>query len=87
MATRLMEEMKRTDLTPFRSKAVVRMLEQVGQEREVALRRATELTQEYLAVLLQPLVAGKLAQQLVLALLQARAESLHVHARLAAGRE
>jgi len=47
MATRLMEEMKRTDLTPFRSKAVVRMLERVGQEQEVALRRATELTQEF----------------------------------------
>ena len=47
VATRLMEEMKRTDLAPFRSKAVVRMLEQVGREQEVALRRATELTQAF----------------------------------------
>ena len=60
MATRLMEEIKRTDLAPFRSKAVVRMLEHVGREREAALRRATELTQQYLAVLLQPLLAVQL---------------------------
>lgn len=46
-ATRLMQEMKRTDLAPFRSKAVVRMLEQVAQDEEIALRRATELTQEF----------------------------------------
>jgi hypothetical protein len=47
MATWLMEEMKRSDLAPFRSKAVVRMLEQVSREQEVALRRATELTQDF----------------------------------------
>ena len=46
-ATWLMEEIKRTDLTPARSKAVVRMLEQVGKEQELALRRATELTQDF----------------------------------------
>lgn len=46
-ATRLMEEIKRTDLTPARSKAVVRMLEQVGKDQELALRRATELTQDF----------------------------------------
>ncbi len=46
-ATRLMEEIKRTDLSPSRSKAVVRMLEQVGKDQEVALRRATELTQAF----------------------------------------
>ncbi len=46
-ASRLMEEMKRTDLAPFRSKAVVRMLEQVAKDEELALRRATELTQEF----------------------------------------
>ena len=53
-----MEEMKRTDLAPFRSKAVVRMLEQVGREQEIALRRATELTQQFadqaLAMLRRP---------------------------------
>ncbi|MEO8310668.1 MAG: toll/interleukin-1 receptor domain-containing protein [Caldimonas sp.] len=47
MATRLMEEMKRPDLSPFRSKAVVRILEQVSRDEELALRRATELTQEF----------------------------------------
>jgi hypothetical protein len=47
MATRLMEEMKRTDLEPYRSKAVVRMLEQVAKNEKIALRRATELTQEF----------------------------------------
>lgn len=47
MATRLMEEMKRTDLSPSRSKAVIRMLEQVGKDQELALRRATELTQDF----------------------------------------
>jgi hypothetical protein len=47
VATWLMEEMKRPDLARFRSKAVVRMLEQVGREQELALRRATELTQEF----------------------------------------
>ena len=47
MATRLMEEMKRTDLEPYRSKAVVRMLEQVAKDERSALRRATELTQEF----------------------------------------
>jgi hypothetical protein len=46
-ATWLMEEIKRTDLTPARSKAVVRMLEQVGKDQELALRRATELTQDF----------------------------------------
>lgn len=59
MATRLMEEMKRTDLTPFRSKAVVRMLEQVSKEHEVALRRATELTQEFADQALAMLQAAK----------------------------
>ena len=47
VATWLMEEMKRPDLMPFRSKAVIRMLEQVGREQEVALGRATGLTQEF----------------------------------------
>ena len=47
MATRLMEEMKRPDLPAFRSKAVVRMLEQINRDQEVALRRATELTQAF----------------------------------------
>ncbi len=45
--TRLMEEFKRSDLTPVRSKALVRMLERVGKEQEQALRRATELKQEF----------------------------------------
>ena len=47
VATWLMVEMKRPDLMPFRSKAVIRMLEQVGREQEVALGRATGLTQEF----------------------------------------
>ena len=46
-ATRLMEEMKRIDLTPARSKAVVRMLEQVSKDEELALRQARELTQDF----------------------------------------
>jgi hypothetical protein len=46
-ATKLMEEFKRAHLTPVRSKALVRMLEQVGKEQELALRRATELTQDF----------------------------------------
>lgn len=57
--TRLMEEMKRTDLAPFRSKAVVRMLEQAGKEQELALRRATELTQEFANQALAMLQAAK----------------------------
>ncbi len=44
---KLMEEFKRSDLTPVRSKALVRMLEKVGKEQEQALRRATELTQDF----------------------------------------
>ena len=59
MATRLMDEMKRTDLAPFRSKAVVRMLEQVNTEQEIALRRATELTQHFADQALTMLQAAK----------------------------
>jgi len=46
-ATWLMEEMKRSDLAPARSKAIVRMLERVSREHELALARATELTQAF----------------------------------------
>jgi len=46
-ATWLMEEMKRSDLAPARSKAIVRMLERVSREQELALARATELTQAF----------------------------------------
>lgn len=59
IATRLMEEMKRSDLAPFRSQAVVRMLEQVGREQEIALRRATELTQQFADQALAMLQAAK----------------------------
>jgi len=45
-ATRLMEEISQSDVTPVRNKAVVRMLEQVDKDEELALRRATELTQD-----------------------------------------
>ena len=57
MATRLMEEMKRTDRA-FQQ-AVVRMLEQVGREQELALRRATELTQQFADNALAMLQAAK----------------------------
>lgn len=61
-ATRLMEEIKRPDLVPARSKAVVRMLEQVAKDEERALRRATELTQDFadqaLAMLRQAKAGG-----------------------------
>jgi hypothetical protein len=46
-ATWLIEQSQRTDIQPARSKAVVRMLEQVGKDEEVALRRARELTEEF----------------------------------------
>ena len=46
-ATWLTEEMKRTDLSPVRSKTIVRMLEAVNRDQEIALRRATELTQDF----------------------------------------
>ena len=44
-ATWLIEASKRTDLSPARSKAIVRLLEDVARREELALRRATELTQ------------------------------------------
>ena len=58
-ATWLMEEIKRPDLTPARSKAVVRMLEQVGKAEEIALRRATESTQDFANQTLAMIKAAK----------------------------
>ena len=46
-ATWLMEEMNRTGLSPFRSKAIVRSMEDIARSEEKALRRATELTVEF----------------------------------------
>ena len=51
--------MKRPDLARHRSKAVVRMLEQVGREQEIALRRGTELTQQFADQALAMLQAAK----------------------------
>lgn len=45
LTTFLIEESKRTDLTPERSKAVVRLLQEVALREEKALGRAKELTQ------------------------------------------
>ncbi|MGI8955652.1 MAG: toll/interleukin-1 receptor domain-containing protein [Chthoniobacterales bacterium] len=47
LATWLIEQSKRNDLTPFRSKAIVRMLEEVARREERALQRAKELTQQF----------------------------------------
>lgn len=58
-ATWLMEEIKRPDLAPVRSKAVVRMLEKVSLENEAALQRATELTQQFATETLKTLQSAK----------------------------
>lgn len=47
LATWLIEESKKTSLSPARSKAIVRMLEGVARRDEAALRRATELTKQF----------------------------------------
>jgi len=47
LATWLIEESKRTDLTPERLKAVVRFLQDVAHREEIASKRATELTQQF----------------------------------------
>lgn len=58
-ATWLMEEMKRPDLPPARSKAIVRLLEQVARDEELALIRAKELTQQFADEALAMLQAAK----------------------------
>jgi hypothetical protein len=60
---KLMEEFKRLDLTPVRSKALVRMLEQTGKEQEVALRRATELTQDFAQEMMAMVKEAKTAEK------------------------
>lgn len=59
LATALIEEMRRPNLPPFRSTAIVRALEYVQKTEEQALARAKELTQMFADETMQMLKAAK----------------------------
>lgn len=58
-ASALMEEMQRPNLTPHRSKAIVRTLESVQKTEEKALARVTELTKIFADETMEMLKAAK----------------------------
>lgn len=58
-ASALMEEMQRPDLTPHRSKAIVRTLKAVQTTEEQALARVTELTKVFANETMEMLKAAK----------------------------
>jgi len=58
-ATALMEEMQRPELPPFRSTAIVRMMQVVQKAEEKALARATELTKLFADEAMQMLKEAK----------------------------
>jgi hypothetical protein len=47
VSTWLVEQSKRDDLPPFRGKAIVRMMKEIAEIEEQALKRATELTRQF----------------------------------------
>jgi hypothetical protein len=63
MTTWLIEETKRNDLTPWRSKAIVRMMKEVAATEEKALQRATELTRCFADQTLEMLNRAKAGAQ------------------------